>query len=250
MDITVNRKRTRGTYRPRTVRIKTAGGYSGTRPANVTVVTNRRTRLAPFRTGGFFGLWNGRRATELKTIDNNSAPISSNIPNTGNISLLSGVAAGTDYNQRIGRKIMLKSILLRLNIQPVSTTSQPVGDAVRIIVFYDTQTNGAIPLVADVLQSANYTSPLNLNNRDRFKVIMDKYLGTEAAVYTAGALTSGSPKVRALTKYRKCGLEAIYSGTGATVGSIATGGIFILYISQANNVNNIQIDSRIRFMDN
>lgn len=248
MDIQINRKRTGGASARRSVRIKTAG--TGPRRSNDVVITARRRRLAPFRTGGFFGLWNGRRAVELKTIDNNAAPISSNIPSTGNISLLSGVAAGTDYNQRVGRKITMRSLLLRINLTALSTTTQATGDSIRIIVFYDTQTNGAVPLVADVLQSVFYTSPLNLNNRDRFKVIMDKTIGVEACTYTAGALVAGSPRQRDITKYRKFRLEAIYSGTGATVGSIATGGIFVLYISQQNNFNNITIDSRVRFVDN
>jgi len=36
----------------------------------------------------------------------------------------------------------------------------------------------------------------------------------------------------------------------AAVGSIATGGIFIAYLSRTNTVTNITWDARIRFIDN
>ena len=114
--------------------------------------------MAPLRTGGFYGLWNGRRADELKTIDSSST---TDIPAAGLVNTINGVAAGTDYNNRIGRKIMMKSLLLRIVLSPIATASAPIGDAVRIIVFYDTQTNGVLPTIAQLLQNSQYDDPLN-----------------------------------------------------------------------------------------
>lgn len=248
MDIQINRKRTRTSSGKRVIRVKTTGAYSGTGPRRADViVTAGRRRMAPLRTGGFYGLWNGRRADELKTIDSTAT---TDIPTAGLVNTISGVAAGTDYNNRIGRKIMMKSLLLRFALSPIATASAPIGDVVRIIVFYDTQTNGVLPTIAQLLQNSQFDDPLNLDNRDRFRVIMDKYIGMPASAYTAGALTAGSPTPKTMTKYRKFRLEGIFSGTTAAVGSIATGGIFIAYLSRTNTVTNITWDARIRFVDN
>lgn len=249
MDIQINRKRTRTSSGKRVIRVKTTGGYAGTssrRTADVVVTAGRR-RMAPLRTGGFYGLWNGRRADELKTIDSTAT---TNIATTGLVNTISGVAAGTDYNNRIGRKIMMRSLLIRMTLEPIATTSAPTGDVVRVIVFYDTQTNGVLPTIAQLLQNSQFDDPLNLDNRDRFRIIMDKFIGMNPVTYTAGALTAGAPVVKTLTKYRKFKLEGIFSGVTSTVGSIATGGIFIAYISKNGTLTNITWDARVRFIDN
>lgn len=248
MDIQINRKRTRTSSGKRVIRVKTTGAYSGTGPRRADViVTAGRRRMAPLRTGGFYGLWNGRRADELKTIDSTAT---TDITTTGLVNTINGVAAGTDYNNRIGRKIMMRSLLLRVTLQPINTINAPVGEAVRVIVFYDTQTNGVLPTIAQLLQNGQFDDPLNLDNRDRFRIIMDKLIPMNPVTYNAGTLTGGAPVVKTMTKYRKFRLEGIFSGTGSTVGSIATGGIFIAYISKNGTLTNITWDSRVRFVDN
>ena len=118
----------------------------------------RARNLAPTRTGGFYGLYTRRGREELKTIDNQVglAPTQTG----SSVSLLNGVATGTDYTNRIGRKIILKSILLRCSMYNDTTTSDPNGDVVRVLVVSDSQTNGAAPSVGDILQTAAFDYPL------------------------------------------------------------------------------------------
>lgn len=167
----------------------------------------------------------------------------------GTVTLLNGVVQGTDFTQRIGRKFNMKSLLLRLNCYPNSATNCPVGDIVRVLVVYDCQTNSAAPVVGDILEFVSFESPMNLNNRDRFKVIMDKTFNMNPNSYTAGALTTGAPVTRSVKKFKKLGLEVINSGTGATVGSIQTGGLFLVTLGLVNNGSNINWYSRMRFTD-
>lgn len=211
-----------------------------------------RTRMAgtpraPLRTGGFYGLYNRRGRTELKTIDTDT--VLSNIASAGALQLLNGVDQGTDYTQRIGRKIILKSLFFRVNFFPSATTASPTGTICRLLIVYDCQTNSAAPAVTDILQAAEYDAPMNLNNRDRFKVIYDKYIMMCATAYTTGALTAGDPCPKMLSKYKKMSLEEIFSGTANTVGSIATGSIYAMLIASSNNT--VQADSyfRVRFED-
>lgn len=205
-----------------------------------------RGNYGPRASRGFRGLWNGRGRQELKVTD--TATVNVNVPTLGAVSLINGTAAGTDYTQRIGRKMTNKSLLIRLQLAPV-TTSNIVGDLVRFMVFYDSQTNGALPAVTDVLVAADPMSPMNLNNRDRFKVIKDFLIGMEATEYAANVLTVGSPRTHIVKAYKKCSLVTVFSGTAATIGSIASGSICVLYVSQYNNLTTIYYNIRTRFHD-
>lgn len=206
-----------------------------------------RIPRAPLRTGGFYGQYNRRGREELKVI--NVDNITAAIPNTGTLVLLNGVAAGSDYTQRVGRKICLKSLLLRCFLYPSSTVSAPIGDIVRILVIYDAQANGAAPSVADILENGSYDGPMTLNNRDRFKVLSDKYYTMNANTYTAGAPTAGSPVTRIHKIFKKMSMDTIFNGTGNTVGAIQSGSLYMLYIGANNNASQLDCYSRVRFTD-
>jgi len=183
----------------------------------------------------------------LKFVDNQ---LTTNAPSAGIMNLLNGVAAGTDFTQRVGRKFTMKSIWLKYFLNPLTTTATPAGDLVRVMVIYDTQTNGTIPAVTDVLATANVLSSINLNNRDRFKIIHDKWHSMNPSNYAVGVPTAGAPVVKFQKFFKVLNLETIFSGTAATVGSIATGAMFSLLISAANNQSNLNLDVRFRFIDN
>lgn len=213
--------------------------------ARATILSARRLPSAPPRTGGFFGT---RRTglKEQKVID--SGTQNTNFSAAGAVGLMNGVALGTDYTDRIGRKIVLKSIFMKFTIQP-STTSCPSGDSVRLLVVYDSQTNGAAPAVGDILNSATHIAPMNLNNRDRFKVLFDKHMTTEGNAFTAGAITAGASTPKFTKFYKKLDHEMIFQGTAATVGSIATGAIWLLLINLQGNLTNVYYNCRVRFED-
>lgn len=204
---------------------------------------------APPRTGGWYGTYKrGGGRTELKFIDNNVGNTA--VGSTGGVALLNGVQQGTDWNQRIGRIIQMKSILFRLTLAPNIGVGQSVGDSVRILVIYDAQTNSVAPAVTDVLQVAEYDSPMNLSNRDRFKVIMDKLVAMNAFNFSGAAVVGGCPINKQINKYRKMNMEVANSGVGATVGSIGTGGLFLLLIAKENNNTLVDYYIRIRYTDN
>lgn len=209
---------------------------------------------APIATRGFYGGYSYRGRSELKTID--SENINAAVSTAGGVVLLNGIANGTEIYQRVGRKCVMKSLLFRMTIFNDPTKQDPQGTAVRIILFYDSQTNGAAPTVANVLsnmQAAAYTpiptSPMNLNNRDRFKVIKDWLVGCQSAAFTAGALTAGAPQTHVRQCYKKLNHDIIFQGTGATAADIASGGLFLLIIADVANAKLVDYDARIRFQD-
>ena len=130
------------------------------------------------------------------------------------------------------------------------TANASQGDNFRFMVIYDTQTNsGAAPTITDILATADVTSPMNLNNRDRFHVIWDSKKSQWAYTQTTNVLTNGSVKNDYMHKYKKCKKEVVFSGTGGTIGSIQTGSILFLTCSQLTTSFSIDGYFRFRFYD-
>lgn len=192
------------------------------------------------------GLYGGVRSGELKTIDIDPAEYVADT--TGTVTLLNGVATGTDFTDRIGRKIMMKSIYIQGFCYPVDTTT--ADTLARLIVVYDTQPNGAAPTIANVLKTANSISQTNLDNRDRFRIIYDKRFAIPTINNTATQTYSyGANKVVKL--YRKCNLETQFNNTGATITAITTGSLYMITIGNqtANAGGKFALSTRIRFVD-
>ena len=156
---------------------------------------------------------------EAKVVDTDPANYS--MDTTGSITLINGVATGSDFTDRIGRKIILKSVYVRGIIKPVD--SQTNDALCRMMVVYDMQANGAAPAITDILKSATSQSQLNMNNRDRFKIIFDKVVALGARDIASGY--TGLVNVVPIKKYKKLRHETVFSGTLSTIGSISTGAL-------------------------
>jgi len=166
--------------------------------------------------------------------------------------LLNGLAQGTDSTTRIGRKISMKSIqghyVFTSQLQASGLLPAGVlGGWVRLLIVYDMQTNGATPTVADILQNATsnaLTSPLNLNNRERFKVLVNKYRCIDPS-------NSQSAMIRF---YKRLNHDVIFNaGNAGTVADIQTGGIFFVLATTLTATAAPLTDGnayvRIRFLD-
>lgn len=203
---------------------------------------------APLRTGGYYGVYNRRGRDELKVHDN--ADQTTTVTSAGIVILLNGINQGTDYTERIGRKVLMKSLLTRFTcFLNTGLAANVAGDVVRILIFYDSQTNAVTPNVADILSSTAFDAPMNLTNRDRFKVVLDKFILMPGYASTAGALTGGSPIPKMINKYKKFNMDVIFGGTNGNVGSIQTGGLFALLISSNNSASTTILSTRVRYTD-
>lgn len=184
---------------------------------------------------------------EWKTID--SGPIGPTaVPTAGSLTLLNGVAQGVAFTERVGRVMHMTSILLRLFITPDTTTSSQSGDFVRAMIVYDSQSNSAAPAIADILSTASFSAPNNLNNRERFLILRDQFFPLTPTNYSAGDIVAGDPEVDCLEIAMNLGLDTVFSGTGSTIASIQTGSLFLLLIS-ANATYSCLFNSRVRFVD-
>ena len=207
-----------------------------------------RARLGPLsqqsmRTGGWA---NPSLGGELKFIDTNVAitmgAASVQFVAPGPTLLLNGMANGSDASSRIGRKVVLKSLLIRWTaaLSPTSTGGSPI----RILCIYDKQANATAPSVTDILLADNFNSANNLSNRDRFVTLCD-YI-TEPVSANGDFTVSGAI-------YKKINLETMFNtGSAGTIGDITSGSVYLI-AAQTAGVSTAAVSlaarSRIRYTD-
>lgn len=187
------------------------------------------------------------RGSELKTMDVNTAISPAAGSTAGTLSaLLNPCAQGIDYNQHIGRETRMKSLYWAFYAQLQATTAG--SSALRVVIVYDKESEGAAPTIAtgaqtDIFNQDNILAKMNLNNRDRFIVLVDEIVE---------CIGTGGPQACFRKGYRKVSLPVVFNGAGATVASINTGAVYAVcwqdgYLITAGPI--VTLDTRIRFDD-
>jgi len=162
---------------------------------------------------------------------------------TGTPLLLNQIAQGSDANQRIGNKIITKSVQIRLTTVNSGLTTQ----IFRVIVFVDEQANGAVVTAAQLLENSTtgpdqIISPLNMDNRLRFKIIFDK---------TWSSATQTETDRVYYQRFKKVNIETQYNAATATVGAVTTGAIYMMMFNlDTTDPSTVDLHTRIRFTDN
>jgi len=167
--------------------------------------------------------------------------------------LCNGMAQGTTGITRIGRQITIKSVAYNLYLKPGATTTSGM---VRFMLLWDFQANGLAPVITDILgfndtpvTTANeLTAAMNMSNRERFKVLVDKRIPVGSTVATQAF---GPVAVHA-EKFRKCNQIVTYNGgVAGTVADIATGSLYVVLMTTTGGAANVSLvgNVRIRFTD-
>lgn len=193
------------------------------------------------------GMGRSAGGTERKVIDLAEATYACDT--TGSVTLLDGVATGTDYTDRIGRKIMLKSVQVRGVIGPQDQTV--VDHLARVMVVYDKQPTGAAPALATILNAATATSFMNLSSRDRFVVIFDQIVPVAVVSNVATQSLAGSPTTHLVNQYKSLNHEVIFGTTGGTIAGIQSGALWLVTCGSqaATGGSNAVLSCRVRFLD-
>lgn len=206
--------------------------------------------------------YESKTAVEKKAVD--LARFNYGLNTTTSVVLLNGLTIGANAYQRIGRKVLNKSIHVRGDVSWFQAGSAAT-DFMRILLVYDKQSDGAAPTFAQVIQSvaagggtaSGAAEFFNLDNVDRFVVLRDfKYkVDTGGAgstlVQTGGAQTECK---WIIDEHVKADLPTIYSATSnaGTVADILSGGIFLLgsgLLTAANASYQYNVSTRVRFVD-
>lgn len=160
-----------------------------------------------------------------------------------------GVATGTDFTQRIGRKINVCSVQVRGFWRMSAPTTTANGIGLRIMLVEDAQSNGAAPAIGDILsQGAEPSSFNNLNNRERFKIHKDLFKWLPP--FNTTAATQNTQNWGVVNWYKKVWIPVVFEGTAATIGSIASGALFLVVMADyGGNDMFFRASVRVRFYD-
>lgn len=173
-----------------------------------------------------------------------------NLDTTGYVQLLAVVPVGPSSNERIGKRIMLKSLQLRGSVW--SGTNGVVARYAWMIV-YDKRPTMALPTLTDIIDTA---SPLSFNNDDnsgRFRILrrMD---GVQLGDITPGSgnlLDNSYGVVKEFIDLK--GKPTVFKSAGTgSMGDIEEGALYFVAIGdQAPGpaAPSLGIHARIRYVD-
>jgi len=186
------------------------------------------------------------KGPELKVVDVNDAggsPVINLISTTSTVALLNGTDLGPAAFQRIGRSVHLKTLHVRGGIYRSGQEGSVNGEALRILVVYDRQPNGAFPSIIDVMQTidangAGSTTPFdypNLRNGDRFIILADHLAHLSNTANASNDLSNYEKDQRYFDRFIDVsGLPTQYVGDDETVTSISSGALYLFTLgSQA-----------------
>lgn len=174
--------------------------------------------------------------------------------------VVNAVVNGAELYQRTGRKIYMKSLHVRGEFVPTAGALNANAGSFRMLVVYDANPSGAAPVIGDVLKDSNaaaattYDSSVNLINRQRFKILRDKW------IYTAPQGNSTQPTVYGpspndcwiMNDFIKMkGLESVFNAVnGGTIADIATGAVFLIFVGDTAAANWSGVfTTRLRYYD-
>lgn len=196
---------------------------------------------------------------------NGQSTITQAINTTGTLNVVNLIRSGSGFNQRIGRRIEMKSLHLTGLIKPTGTVNASY-DMARIMVIYDRQPNGAVPTISQILlnydqgnaTSTNALAHTNPDQRERFMVLMDERLALPSYATTTGLTGAGDGpnKTFLINRYiNLAGLRTQYGqdSTVAAIGDIASGALYVLSLGSfaaAAEAWTFTCSWRLRYQDN
>lgn len=227
------------------------------------LVLSKRRRIVPgLRFGGTV------RAThkQLKSVDIINGPANLLLTSTMDLALMNATSVGSNINNRLGRKIRMRSLRVLGTVQQFQNGTTPVDDFCRIMLIYDRQPNGAVPAQADIFQcidTAGTTSTgsftfLNPSNFERFVILRSEAFKMECP---SGA--SATQPAQESTDYKKNmlidwfvnlrGLETQYNaGTSNNVTDQVSGSLLLVGLglsASADSQYRFRFNARLRFED-
>jgi len=196
------------------------------------------------------GRWNrkfnrrGLANRETGFVDLN--PATYQFDTTGSIQLVATIAQGASVNQRVGKKVVLKSIQVRGGIGSRTTTT--VSDTAWLLV-YDKRPTAALPAITDILATNSPNAFLNDANSGRF-TILRRWTRTFMGNITTPSTGREFADVEEFIKVNKpCVFKA--AGTGA-MGDIEQGAVYFVTLGDiAAGTAAVQgsLGFRTRFID-
>lgn len=212
--------------------------------------TQKRRKTGPtsFKKSHTF-LGRSRLSTELKAHDNT---VSTTIPNSAKIvnDTLAVIPQGVSDDERIGRKVVLKSIEIRGAWQSAFTAQTETNALGFMYLVLDTQANQSAPAIADIFNSPQLRQAMpNVFNSKRFK-ILKRWSQSFNVEQSESTIFSPSNKVYPFSYYKRVSIPINYTSTTGAVTEITENNLFLVCGSwNADDKINLDYQVRLRYVD-
>ncbi len=171
---------------------------------------------------------------ELKFVD---TVVTASFTTAGAIAPLSMIAKGDEANERDGDKVKIQSIDVY-----ITNIGGSASDNTRVILFWDTSSNGVVPAITEVLESAAYDSHTNNENNSRFSIVKQYLFANDQ---------NGNKNhfIRFYLKLKNA-KHTSYQGTTAVQANLLQNNLYLLVIGDSGtNQSGYQVRCRLRFID-
>jgi len=179
---------------------------------------------------------------ELKYI--NATTSAADMTSTPVLTLLNGCAPGSDATNRIGRRILVKSV--QLSGYSHSSSSTIIAQA-RWAIVVDRQPNGAAFTFTDCWDSAVADTLRNPNNLQRFQIIHDSGVIPHVGCTTIATCAPTNFACHPFHLYKKLNIPVQFnSGTAGTIADIQTNAIYLVTWGTQASTGGVDFTSKIR----
>jgi len=205
---------------------------------------------------------------ELKALDQwlFGQAITSGTGSANHVMLLNSPMLGTDRNNRIGRKIQIKSAHVHVSLHPVTPVPTSVPENIVFMLIWDLEA-GATPALSSLLTnidtsgvaSVSVLGMMNLDNAKRYKILKRINIPLRICGTATGALPCNGAAFQANQdtldfKWNvKCNLLTQFnSGNTGVVGDITNGALVFCWwtdLGAALPTSSFDVTSRIRYYD-
>lgn len=200
-----------------------------------------------------------RITTEIKTFDYNylnansyEIPLFSSMAGanafltgnaTGGMTCINAIVLGNSALTRIGNKITIKSIRMRILIY----CTTPTTNSIRVCLLVDRQPNQAFPTIDQIFQDSttntDFNSSLNMGYKDRFRILRE----------TVYSFTNNGNLGRYVSKMSRKRIPCMYITSDGDIGDLGSNSILLL-IGSSNYTNTsnfftVRFTTRIRYYD-
>lgn len=173
---------------------------------------------------------------------------------TGALAAFPQVAQGVTQTTRIGQRIAIHSVLIRVTFG--NDTANSASVQARFIVGIDRQNDqGATPTVGAILQTTGYNAPLNITTtRGQFRILHDslRTLGPALQLAAVGVAMNAAPNhLKNVKFYKRFRYPMIQNYSSTSAGSFQSKNLFVLMLSDAAAPNDpgFNINYRVMYSD-
>lgn len=176
-----------------------------------------------------------RKAVEVKST---AASHSGLVSNSGVVTLISGIAEGTDYDDRVGKKIVIKSVQIK-GFMANKDSTLGATTVIRLMIVRDNSFSGTAPAISDLLLNSNAYSLRNPRPD-----LLRKY----TVLYDTFRANDRDNPHNLFGKYRRLNQQAIFDG--ASVSSVSKGSLYVVMLSnRATDIPTVSWQSMVKFID-